>query len=637
MILEVPRNITPPGSAGNSLTGARIQSPSPLRLLLLAVWFGLLAGLIEIILVQFSLRAGVTVRLSADYIWMAPAANVMFATTAALGTMGLARWRPRWGSADVTVGVLVALLAASAGFLVESLHRGAVLLLALGIGSQAARLAGRPGVRRLFVIVPPTALAMVGLIAYAEINLRGAATRREAEAERALAAAPAGAMNVLLLILDTVRDESTGLDNPANATTPELDAFARQAVVFERAFAPAPWTLPSHASFFTGRLPSELSANWGVPLDNRYPTLAEYLAGKGYLTAGFVGNLQFATRASGLARGFIHYDDFQANLGQTILSSSIGRALAGATWLRRLVGYHELLNRRTAADVTEDFLAWQAREKGRPFFAFVNLFDAHEPYFPKGRSGSILWPGPRWTKYEHEVGLHSGANAWIAEKWTLTPDEVKTHAWAYEQAISHVDREVGRLLVELGKRGVLNNTLVIIAGDHGEQVGEHHLFEHINSLYLPSLHVPLIVWSPRIPKGARAREAVSLRDIPATVLDLLGFSAGTPFPGRSLAAHWVAPGGADTVFSALKRGLVRQGWYPIGRGAEMFSLTTTDHQYIRNGDNSEELYDLRQDPGETRDLSRDPADTYVLSRFRDNLSRVLRRPLSSPSPTSARP
>jgi arylsulfatase A-like enzyme len=578
-------------------------------------------------MVQLALRSGVPVRLSADYVWMAPAADLLFAIVVLLAVVGLGRWRRAWGGSTAVLGVLAALPILSVGFHIEGLHKGAVLLLAAGIGSQVGRLARYPRARRLFGWVPPTALIMAALVVYLGVGMRRKLAGQEAAAARALPAAPAGAMNVLLLILDTVREPSTGLGNPALHTTPALDAFATGGVVFERAIAPAPWTLPSHASFFTGRWPHELSAGWTTPLDARYPTLAEYLAQKGYLTAGFVGNLEFATRASGLGRGFVHYDDYPASFGQMVLSSSIGRALTGATWLRRIVGYHELPNRRSAAGVTDAFLAWQAKQRGeaRPFFAFVNFFEAHEPYFPAGRSGSILWPGPRWTRYEHVVGLFTGANAWVAEKWTLTPDEVEIHAGAYQRAVSEADTQAGRLLAELARRGVLDNTLVIIAGDHGEQLGEHHLFEHINSLYLPALNVPLIVASPRLPKGVRVAETVSLRDLPATVVDLLGVSAGAPFPGRSLAGHWATPavGGADTVLSELSRGLVRQGWYPIGRGSAMFSLTTPEHHYIRNGDNSEELYDLRQDPGETKDLSRDPAGAALLSRFRTVLSRVL--------------
>jgi len=593
-----------------------------LRLLLLALWFGLLAGIIEIIVVQLALRSGVPVRLSADYVWMAPVADMGYAVALAMTALLVARWRRR----DLAVagfGVLCAFLAASVAFQVESLHRGAVLLLAWGVGFQASRLARFPRIRRLFVVVPPTALVMAAYVAFQGVSARRGAAGREAAALSALPAATGGAMNVLLLILDTVREESTGLHDSASARTPALAGLARRGVTFDLAVAPAPWTLPSHASFFTGRAPHEHGANWAVPLDNRFPTLAEYLARKGYLTAGFVGNLQFATRASGLARGFVHYDDFQVNLGQTVLSTSIGRALAGTTWLRRVIGYHELLNRRHAGEVADDFLAWQARAPARPFFAFVNFFDAHEPYFPEGRSGSILWPGPKWTGYEHVVGLHSGANAWIHDKWNLAPAQVAVHAAGYQHAVEEADQATGRLLAELERRGVLANTLVIVAGDHGEQLGEHRLFEHINGLYLTPLHVPLVIASPRLPQGVRVPGPVGLTDLPATVVDLLGVSAGSPFPGRSLLPLGVPSAGGDTVLSELKQGLVRQGWYPIGKGPEMFSLLTADHHYIRNGDGSEELYDVRSDPGEARNLAADVESRLLLSRFRSSLRSVL--------------
>jgi hypothetical protein len=109
------------------------------------------------------------------------------------------------------------------------------------------------------------------------------------------------------------------------------------------------------------------------------------------------------------------------------------------------------------------------------------------------------------------------------------------------------------------------------------------------------------------------------------VVDLLGLSEGSPFPGRSLAGRLGGSGAGDTAFSMLRQGLVRQGWYPIGRGREMFSLIAGDRHYIQNGDRSEELYDLGRDPGETRNLALDPALADALGRFRDHLAR-LRRP-----------
>src|ERR1044071_6576372 len=270
-----------PDVAHQSRTGA---VRSRLGLVPLAVWFGLLGGLWEVVFVQLLLRYGVPVRLSGDFAWMAPVANVLSALAglAVLAIVGAIR---RTGtSTPAAVGVFAGLLAATIGFDIESLHRGAVLLLAAGIGTQAQRIAGHRRARRLSVLVPPGLAVMALLIGYWGFTARVGAARREAAEALALPAARAGSLNVLLLVLDTVREESTGLGDSTLTTTPALDAFSRRAVTFRQAIAPAPWTLPSHASFFTGRSPLELSANWGVPLDRRYPTLAEYLAARGYLT-----------------------------------------------------------------------------------------------------------------------------------------------------------------------------------------------------------------------------------------------------------------------------------------------------------------------------------------------------------------
>jgi arylsulfatase A-like enzyme len=444
--------------------------------------------------------------------------------------------------------------------------------------------------------------------------------------------------------LDTVRARGLELFGGSGPAAPQLARIAQGGVIFERALAPSPWTLPSHASMFTGHWAHELSAGWSEPLDGTYPTLAEELAKRGYVTVGFVGNTMFATSKTGLGRGFVHYDDLPARPGQVLLSSSLGRALAGSTALRRIIGYHDLPNRRTAEEITDAFLNWQRRDDGRPFFAFVNFFDAHEPYFPPGYSGSVLAPGPRWTGYTHSVGLVTGPSAWIGEKWELTPEEVQIHASGYWAAVRSADAQFGRLLAELDRRGVLENTIVIIAGDHGEQLGEHGLFEHINSLYLPALQVPLVILPPGGPaKPVRVAEVVSLRDIPATVLDLLG-EPPEPFPGRSLAPLWRgaldAAGDGDTsapagepAFAHLEQGLVRQPWYPVNSGSEMFSLTTRDYHYIRNGNGSEELYDWGRDSAESVNLAGRPAADSILAEFRSALRTIVG---SAESPDGAR-
>ena len=594
------------------------------KMLMLAVCVGLAAGVAEFRWVLAGIDLGFQVRLSAHYVWMIPAADVLFAVAATIALLGAGRWWPRARSPAVVAGVLVSLAAAELLLVVGQIHWVAIALLAVGLGVQSARMAGGRIARLLYRVAPAVAVILAVIVVLLGVRMTLGLRAHERAALAALPAPRDDARNVLLLILDTVRFK--GIVDSAENVMPQLARYAGQGIYFERAIAPSPWTLPSHASMFTGYSPDQLSADWNSPLDATHPTLAEALARRGYVTAGFVANLLFATRATGLGRGFITYDDYPVSLGQILLSSSLGRWLAGNSALRKLVGHHELLNRKSAAGVTDAFLDWERRNGGRPFFAFVNFFEAHEPYFPPGYAGSMLWPGRRWTDFLHIANLPNGESAWIRNKWDLSPAEIEIHVSGYHRAVRDVDVQLGRLLDELARRGVLQNTLIIIAGDHGEQLGEHGLFEHNNSFYLPALHVPLVI----LPAGdsvqrARVARVVSLRDIPATVLDLLGESA-VEFPGRSLAPLWRSPLDSpaaevaeDTVLSYLTRGLVRQEWYPVNRGTKMYSLTTQTHHYILNGDGTEELYDWRSDPSESVNLSgRSDADS-LLTRFRRTL------------------
>ena len=140
--------------------------------------------------------------------------------------------------------------------------------------------------------------------------------------------------------------------------------------------ATAPWTLPSHAGMFTGRWPHELSADWFHALDSTHPTLAETLRARGYNTAGFVANTLYCGSETGLSRGFNHYEDYSISPGELLLSSSLGRTIANNSRLRQLTGYHNIVNAKDAATVNADFLDWVSRNQ-RPFFAFLNYFDAH--------------------------------------------------------------------------------------------------------------------------------------------------------------------------------------------------------------------------------------------------------------------
>ena len=212
--------------------------------------------------------------------------------------------------------------------------------------------------------------------------MRGAVWWREQHAIEGLPLPPRGSANVVLLILDTVRAAELSFYGYSRPTTPELQRWAHRGVTFRHAIAPASWTLPSHASIFTGHLPVELSTSWWDPLDRRYPTLAEHPAGAGYLTAGSWPTSSTPVRRPDWGCGFARYEGYPISVGQLALSSGILRRLQASHAVRRLVGTEQRLNRKPASQINRAFLEWLDRTDGRPFFAFLNYFDAHTPYYP---------------------------------------------------------------------------------------------------------------------------------------------------------------------------------------------------------------------------------------------------------------
>ena len=187
--------------------------------------------------------------------------------------------------------------------------------------------------------------------------------------------------NVLLIVMDTVRAQNLSLYGYARQTTPRLEQFAKTGARFDRAIATAPWTLPSHASMFTGRVAREMSADFRAPLDDMYPTLAETLGAQGYLTAGFVANTYYCNAENGLSRGFDHYEDYQLSLSEFAISASLSRAILNRDAVRRLINYHDVIGRKTAPDINRAFLSWLERQSERPFFAFLNYLEAHRAVF----------------------------------------------------------------------------------------------------------------------------------------------------------------------------------------------------------------------------------------------------------------
>jgi arylsulfatase A-like enzyme len=202
----------------------------------------------------------------------------------------------------------------------------------------------------------------------------------------------------------------------------------------------------------------------------------------------------------------------------------------------------------------------------------------------------------------------------------------------YDDCIAFLDEQLGRLLDALQGQGLLGNTDVIITSDHGEAFGIHGIMGHAFSTYLEEIGVPLVILSPAAPAGQVVDSPVSLRDLPATVVDLLGLSAASPFSGRSLAAYWkLAPGGAppgvaSPAFSEQANETAFQAQPGLGHGRSGFqmSLVTSGQHYIRDGMGVEQLYALKTDPYEHLNLAESNPGKHEVAVFRRMLLDVLR-------------
>ena len=504
-------------------------------LLTLATWFGLASGLVEVlVLLGTKAVTGQMFFRSRTFVWTAPLAITAVCLLAASLVFLVSRVSPRVDAHRWTIFTCISIAAWNPLMLLPGVHHAASLLLAVGIGARTAH-AGIEHRDALRAVARRTGLVSLSLILVLAGLTHGARWWEQRRAAARLPAATENAPNMLFIVLDTVRAQNLSLYGYELDTTPNLEAWSREGVVFERAITTAPWTLPSHASMFTGRFPHEISADWNAPLDATYTTLAEVFDAHGYATAGIVANLGYTSYETGLGRGFFHYEDYTLSLGQIAADSTLVTTIADNFRVRRMIGNDEHLNRKSAADVNERALRWLSQRRERPFFLFLNYFDAHEPY---------LAPPPFDAKFGRRAFPRRSALHHLLYDpavGRMTDDEVREEIAAYNGAIAYLDEQLSRLFDELRRRNLTDNLLVVITSDHGEELGEHDLFDHGSSLFLPEIHVPLIVhFPPRVPRGHRVTTPVSLGDLAATIVDLLDMTSGAAMPGESLARFWSA-------------------------------------------------------------------------------------------------
>ena len=339
---------------------------------------------------------------------------------------------------------------------------------------------------------------------------------------------------VLIVTLDTTRADRLPVYGYTRVVTPALDRLSRQGTVFEQAVSVAPLTLPAHCSLFTGLFPihHHVRDNADRPLEGDSITLAEGLRTKGFRTAAFVGAAVLA-HGRGLARGFDVYSDGQRQSA-------------------------EVNPRRSADVVVDDAIGWLAHREAQPFLVWVHLYDAHAPY---------TLPRPYRTAFADDP---------------------------YLGAIAFMDAQIARLLDVLDRSGLTDQTVVVVAGDHGESLGEHGEESHGIFLYESTLHVPLIIRTPALARR-RVSAVVRLVDIMPTVLELAGVRPPDS-DGISLVS----------MLTGRERDLgleaYSESWYPRRFGWSPLRSLRADRFKLIDGPRPE-LYDLTLDPSEMHDIS----------------------------------
>jgi arylsulfatase A-like enzyme/Flp pilus assembly protein TadD len=370
-------------------------------------------------------------------------------------------------------------------------------------------------------------------------------------------AAPRHRPNLLLVTIDTLRADHVGAYGHAAARTPVLDGLARRGARFARAQAAVPLTGPSHATILTGLYPPVhgVRDNVTFTLDASHPTLATLLKATGYDTAAFIGAYPLASDF-GFGHGFDVFD-------QALHPSALGSQGA----------------ERPANEVADAAVRWLAARRNRPFFAWVHFYDPHAPYAP---------PPPFDQAFPEQP---------------------------YDGEIAFTDTQLGRVLDAL-RPGHANDTLVAVAGDHGEGLGEHGEAEHGVLMYESTLRVPLLLAGPGLPAGAVVQAPVGLAELLPTLLGLLGVPAPQGLPGRDLGpAMRGTPFPADALYAETLFGRLACRW------ATLRGLTEGDWKLIRGA--RTELFNLADDPGETRDRSQEEAPRAA--RLAEKLSAAVAR------------
>ena len=475
--------------------------------------------------------------------------------------------------------------------------------------------------------------------------------------------------DIIFIVLDTQRADRLGCYGYPRPTSPHLDQFSARATVFEQAIAPAQWTIPSHASMFTGLYPTAhqvTQSNQMLGAD--VPHLVETVRDMGYETVGFCNNPLVGVLDNGFQRGFEQFYVYGGAFperphfrppsrwsawreqGQRLLHriahpiqnffgrSELAFSISLHAWLTPLWANFinfKGQNERSVRDVVQFLEQWDTAEPDQPLFLFLNLMETHLPFYPPQRFVEQMAPYMR----ENSEARHAQAQ-WNKEayRWAaplpngLEELEAQVLSDLYDAEVAYQDEYLGRLLAYLRQRPNAANTLTIIVGDHGDSLGEHNYFGHAFTAYQELIHVPLIVdWPAQLELGERVEAPVSTRRVFHTMLSAAGhLPAQTTLSStevRALSLVEVVRGRDvedSTAYAEVYPPLnfVRAIEHRNPSLIEQFRCLDMRRAIVRDNlkliqleDDPDELFDLAQDTLELRNLiSQRPADKATLNQ-----------------------
>lgn len=401
--------------------------------------------------------------------------------------------------------------------------------------------------------------------------------------------------SIAVVVLDTVRRDHCSTYGYARDTTPNLSALAARGVRFDRAYTSSCWSIPTHASLFTGLLSSQHGADMeSFRLGRAHPTLATLFSARGYETAGFSAN-PYIAQGTGFSQGFSHFEEAwrPATLGRLLVAKQLWRRLA-----RPEVD-------KGGAAVVAGVERWlETRDKERPYFLFVNFMEAHAPYQDAPRRFQRAWLDPALgARAIEQLGALTHEAQWTGAR--IEASALPASLDLLDGATAAADFYLGEVVKALGE-----DVIVVALSDHGELVGEHSLFGHMTGLYEPLVRVPLVLAGPGLPRGEAVPSLVSVMDLYPTLIHLAGFAA--PASGGVDLAGLISgsdgPPAPRLVHAEHFRTLTAtQDWYLHRSAEELRSIRARRAATVGEGvkrvvaeDGTDFGYDLASDAGEER-------------------------------------